>query len=562
MKKISFSLGVLIFFSLFTSHIFGAEYGKATEKNSDFRFIVIGDSRPSRTNEPLPVAFSQILKEVSLINPDFVIHLGDFIWGYGDSANEIKKEFLGFKNLMDLQGFKYYLAPGNHDLPYRDALGIYRRILGPTYYSFAYSSTAFFVVNTDEWEPIAATLGSRQLDWLESETRKHKDANPKFLLLHRPPFVAHDFPYFFSVYKERGTELHKGEESRRLMKILRENGVNYVFCSHKHIYHYYDFDGIKQFISGGAGADTPNPEDGGFYNYLIVKVKGEIPEVKVIEPFHLGYSDSGTESFSAGKGVRFLQRRIFAHTFNLFHTPLAGVRFRVGGTQKSADFVPSSGTKIWDVKEDEILTSYTITTTGEIFIRLYELKPEEIKSHPIDLARYFTLNAFHRTGNPDERFDPAGSAYLWQRGDFKWKKDGDFINLYGVKFYPINPGGKNYVVSDAQEIKIPAGKYSAIALLGASAYGSHRSFADIIDAGGGRHKVEFRLTDWCHTPIFGELQAATFPACWVGRKKAVQEINNHIFLQIIPLPTNAGQIVAIRLPERKRIRLFAITMIK
>jgi len=50
------------------------ENGKARQS---FSFIVFGDNRPTSPTRPLPEVLDIILKEISLIRPDFAVNIGD-----------------------------------------------------------------------------------------------------------------------------------------------------------------------------------------------------------------------------------------------------------------------------------------------------------------------------------------------------------------------------------------------------------------------------------------------------------------------------------------------------
>ncbi|MBL7132344.1 MAG: hypothetical protein ISS45_13290, partial [Candidatus Omnitrophica bacterium] len=56
--------------------------------------------------------------------------------------------------------------------------------------------------------------------------------------------------------------------------IFQENGVDMYFCGHEHLYNRSIKQGIRQVITGGAGARLRAfSKNGGFYHFVIVDVK-------------------------------------------------------------------------------------------------------------------------------------------------------------------------------------------------------------------------------------------------------------------------------------------------
>src|SRR5207302_784457 len=58
-----------------------------------FTFVVFGDNRPASADKPQPDVFKQILGEVRVLHPDFVVTTGDLIYGSVKDQVLVQKEY-------------------------------------------------------------------------------------------------------------------------------------------------------------------------------------------------------------------------------------------------------------------------------------------------------------------------------------------------------------------------------------------------------------------------------------------------------------------------------------
>jgi len=72
-----------------------------------FNFVVLGDSRDGTTPSPI---LRQEMKEINLLQPDFVVHTGDWA-GYPS-----RKGWENFLKVMKIGKVPYHLVVGNHEV--------------------------------------------------------------------------------------------------------------------------------------------------------------------------------------------------------------------------------------------------------------------------------------------------------------------------------------------------------------------------------------------------------------------------------------------------------------
>jgi len=257
------------------------------KKADSFRFIVLSDVHtpphtPAGQTPPEQLAnFSNLVEEINLLKPDFVIGTGDLIHGYAkpETLNEEWDTYLG---IVANSKQPFLSVEGNHDIFDKPAEQVWQERMGPLYYSFDYAGSHFICLDSVEsqnWpDDGPQTIGAGQLAWLKADLEAHKKAKNIFVFMHKPYFVedraaASNWP-----------EVHK---------LLRQYPTRVVFAGHYHQYRKYDtVDGIEQVINSTSGSDTGNtPQIGDFRDYLLVEVNGAKVDWLVIRPGSIFSSD-------------------------------------------------------------------------------------------------------------------------------------------------------------------------------------------------------------------------------------------------------------------------------
>jgi len=194
------------------------------------RFAVIGDSGTGGS------AQYEIAKEMEayreLVGFDFVIMLGDNIYGGDSPKNFVRKFELPYKPLLDA-GVKFYASLGNHDNPNERLYKLFN-MGGERYYTFKKNDVAFFALDSNYMDP-------QQLSWLEQRLRD-SNAAWKICYFHHP---------LYNNGKHHGADV----DLRSLIAPLFEKySVNAVFSGHEHIYERLNpVHGIYYFILGNSG---------------------------------------------------------------------------------------------------------------------------------------------------------------------------------------------------------------------------------------------------------------------------------------------------------------------
>jgi len=110
------------------------------------RFAVIGD----RTGLARPGVFEQAMLQVSWMQPEFVISVGDLVEGYSDDRAVLAQEWDEIEQAVDKAGLPFFYVAGNHDLGTDAQLALWRERKGQTWYSFVYKNALFLILDTED----------------------------------------------------------------------------------------------------------------------------------------------------------------------------------------------------------------------------------------------------------------------------------------------------------------------------------------------------------------------------------------------------------------------------
>lgn len=205
-----------------------------------FSFIVLGDSRSNAE------AHRRVIERVDQEVPDFILGTGDMV-DEGARQDQWQTFFDVEREL--LADNVYFPAVGNHDRQGRGRTAdTYRSFFSvpdnggdsERYYAFSYANARFLVLDSNAHS--FSLTG--QTAWLERElmsARQDERVRHVFVVMHHPPFSV---------------SLHGGQRDlrERWTPLFEKYGVTAVFSGHDHAYQRAEKNGLRYFVSGGAGA--------------------------------------------------------------------------------------------------------------------------------------------------------------------------------------------------------------------------------------------------------------------------------------------------------------------
>jgi hypothetical protein len=238
----------------------------AAAGSEPFTFAVLGD----RTGDARPEVFHQILAEIVLFNPDFIICTGDLIQGYTGDAAATNAQWDTITGQLKSTGVPYFIAPGNHDISSAASESVFTKRVGRPAHTLKRGNSVFIFLDNSRW-PVAESLPPTELRWLDKELAQARKYRHAFVLMHRP--------YWRYALDQGRPELLHGK--------FKASGIDYVFTGHDHFYCSHTWDSIRYFQVGPSGSRTKvydDPGAGAFQNYLLCRVSGDTVTVVVREP--------------------------------------------------------------------------------------------------------------------------------------------------------------------------------------------------------------------------------------------------------------------------------------
>lgn len=236
-------------------------------QSADFTFLQITDTHIGR--DDLLKQFAEHAGK--LATPiAFVVNTGDLVGGV-DVVPPEKAQTQFDRYLNAVAGFQQPLfnVPGNHEhvafnVPEADkshplyGKGLYRQLLGPTYYSWDWAGIHFVALDGTSL-PYQEKLGEDQLAWLKADVQSQPRDKPLVLFCHQ--------------------SLPKLRDAGALEEILRERKILGAFCGHLHSTFVTELAGFPVYHTGamsGAWWSGPNP-DGTPQGFRLVQIKsGEL----------------------------------------------------------------------------------------------------------------------------------------------------------------------------------------------------------------------------------------------------------------------------------------------
>ncbi len=256
-----------------------AEVFEAAEP--DFTFAIISDL----TGGERPGVYSRAVAQLNLLDPTFVLSVGDLIEGGTEDTLQLKKEWDSFDARTSNHTMPFFHLGGNHDLTNPEMRSFWNKRYGPRYYHFRYRDVLFLMMDSEDYsekrmyeiyqardtalrvingelegkyeestyynmpERRLGSLGAEQLAYFTEVLEEQKDVRWTFVLMHKP------------LWLREGNNGLGGLET-----ILKERNYT-VFNGHFHSFSHrmrHDMEYIMLGTTGGA----QNPEDPNAFDHI------------------------------------------------------------------------------------------------------------------------------------------------------------------------------------------------------------------------------------------------------------------------------------------------------
>lgn len=235
---------------------------------NSFQFAIVSD----RTGGRRPGVFSRAVEKINLLQPEFVISVGDLIEGYSEDPGTWALEWSEFETKLSRFQMPFFFCPGNHDIANLPMSKEWYRKFGRSYYDFRYQDCLFVVLNTED-EPKKDReyfFKPEQRAWLKQVLENNKDVRWTFVFMHKP---------VWSITKHKDPADNSSSLGWDEIEASLQGRKHTVFSGHNHVYAKSVRNGMDYYIlatTGGASTLT-GLKDGKFDHFCWVTMKDSEP---------------------------------------------------------------------------------------------------------------------------------------------------------------------------------------------------------------------------------------------------------------------------------------------
>ena len=269
-------------------------------KPENFQFVIIGDRTGGANAEG---TFKLAIDQINLLQPEFVINVGDLIEGYPIDEDDLNSMWEESDKMISKLQMPFFYTIGNHDVSGKEMKEAWLKRRGADYYYFVYNDVLFMVLNTEDDsrpepppeimedlkiynklqledpeaakellkefmtdEAVIAALAQpvefkkKQLNWIKETLAENADVRWTFLFMHEPCW-------------------ENPAESFKEIQALLKGRDHTFFAGHLHYYDYDLLDGYEHITMGPAGASFHHDGPGNVDHIMWVTMTDKGPQM-------------------------------------------------------------------------------------------------------------------------------------------------------------------------------------------------------------------------------------------------------------------------------------------
>ena len=186
---------------------------------ADFQFAIVTD----RTGGHRKGVFGKAVEKLNLLQPEFVMCVGDLIEGYTKDSAEVNHQWKEFNDILaDLQ-MRFFYLPGNHDISNNMMRNQWLERYGRSYYHFKYGDVLFLAFDTNDGDGVM--FSREQIDYFKEVLQEHTDVRWTMVFMHHPIWNYREFNGFEEIealLKNRPYTVYAGHNHRYLQTTRQE----------------------------------------------------------------------------------------------------------------------------------------------------------------------------------------------------------------------------------------------------------------------------------------------------------------------------------------------------
>jgi len=227
----------------------------------NFQFAVIAD----RTGGNRPNIYEDAVVKINLLQPEFVMSIGDNINGYTTDEAILDKQWKEFRQIITVFQMPFFYLAGNHDYINEVQAAQWEENFGRSYYHFIYKDVLFLCMNTEEamLGPGKGGIEKPQFEYFRDVLRKNEKVKWTMIYMHQPLWENDSTRYWTDIEKILATRKHT------------------VFAGHKHTFSRTQRNNGEYYVlaTTGGGSQLRGPEKGEFDHILWITMTKDGPVI-------------------------------------------------------------------------------------------------------------------------------------------------------------------------------------------------------------------------------------------------------------------------------------------
>lgn len=222
-----------------------------------FQFAIVTD----RTGGHRPGVFMDGVRKLNLLQPEFVVSVGDLIEGYTEDLERLNREWNEFDSFVAQLEMPFFYVPGNHDITNQVMDDLYVKRYGRKWYHFIHKDVLFLLLNSED--PPSSQMSVEQTDYARKVLADNPDVRWTLVFIHKPLWAYGDSE------KNGWNRVEESLKGRR----------HSVFAGHTHRYYKHERNDSEYIVMAtmGGGSRLGGPNFGQFDHFMWVTMTDEGP---------------------------------------------------------------------------------------------------------------------------------------------------------------------------------------------------------------------------------------------------------------------------------------------
>ena len=227
----------------------------------NFQFAIVTD----RTGGARPGVFEDGVRKTNLLQPEFVMSVGDLIQGGTEDRTQLEAEWKEFNGMIGAFEMPFFYVAGNHDITNAVMSDLWKEKFGRSYYHFKYKDVLFLCLCSED--PPRANISDEQAAYVKKALEENPDVRWTLAFIHQPLWRNAEGPW------------------QKIAPLL-EGRKHTVFAGHVHDYaKTVRGDGSRYYTLGtmGGSSQLRGDEFGEFDHVTWVTMTDQGPRITILK---------------------------------------------------------------------------------------------------------------------------------------------------------------------------------------------------------------------------------------------------------------------------------------